>query len=91
VNEPVARTYALREYLKRHHVTGKQITRHAAKIGSTNAVRRNCEAAFFLAEYDLLHRRCDEAASLMQEAAKSCSFDSLERNAVVGEAKRLRP
>ncbi len=56
-----------------------------------DAERRKCEAAFFLAEYDLLHRRRDEAASLMREAAKGCSSDALERNAAQGEAKRLNP
>ncbi len=55
------------------------------------AERRKCEATFFLAEYDLLHRRRDEAVTLMQEAAKSCSSDALERNAAQGEAKRLTP
>jgi tetratricopeptide (TPR) repeat protein len=52
---------------------------------------RKCEVSFFLAEYDLLHRRRQEAASLMQEAAKNCGFDVLERNAAQGEAKRLQP
>ena len=56
-----------------------------------DALRRKCEAAFFLAEYDLLHRRRDEAVTLMQDAAKSCSSDALERNAAQGEAKRLTP
>ena len=55
------------------------------------AERRKCEATFFLAEYELLHRRRDEAVTMMQEAAKSCSSDALERNAAVGEAKRLTP
>jgi hypothetical protein len=33
-------------------------------------VRRKCEAAFFLAEHDLLHRRRDEAVTLMQDGQK---------------------
>lgn len=56
-----------------------------------DATPRKCETAFFLAEYDLLHRGRDEAASLMQQAIKSCSLDQLERNAAAGEAKRLAP
>ncbi len=62
-----------------------------ASIAGPEQARRTCEIAFFLAEYDLLHQRRDEAAALMQKAATSCAFDFFERNAAVGEAKRLAP
>ena len=62
-----------------------------ASITGAEEVRRKCEVAFFLAEYDLLHHRREEAAALMQAAAKLCAFDFFERNAAEGEAKRLTP
>ncbi|HEX5211264.1 MAG TPA: tetratricopeptide repeat protein [Pseudolabrys sp.] len=67
--------------------------RATAKMQAVNkdAERRKCEAAFFLAEYDLMHRRRDEAVILMQEAAKTCTWDAFERNAAMAEAKRLAP
>ena len=62
-----------------------------ATVTGTQETRRKCETAFFLAEYDLLHRRRDEAAALMQAATKLCVSDFFERNAAVGEAKRFAP
>jgi lipoprotein NlpI len=72
-------------------VTPDEVRASTVQAIGEGAARRKCEATFFLAEYELLHRRRDEAASLMQEAAKSCSSDALERNAAQGEAKRLAP
>ncbi len=62
-----------------------------ASVSGPDQARRTCEIAFFLAEYDLLHHRRDEAAALMQKAVTSCAFDFFERNAAEGEAKRLSP
>ncbi len=71
--------------------TPDQLRASSVRAIGKEADTRKCEAAFFLAEYDLLHRRRQQAASLMQDAAKSCWFDMLERNAAQGEAKRLQP
>jgi lipoprotein NlpI len=62
-----------------------------ASISGPEQARRTCEIAFFLAEYDLLHRRRDEAAALMQKAATSCAFDFFERNAAVARPSALLP
>ncbi len=70
--------------------TPDQLRASTARAIGKEADERKCEVSFFLSEYDLLHRRRHEAASLMQEAAKSC-FGFLERNAAQGEAKRLQP
>jgi lipoprotein NlpI len=64
----------------------------AATLGpeSEDTTRRKCDVAFFLAEYDLLHRRRSEAAKLMEEAAKTCTFDRLIRRSAIAEAERIR-
>lgn len=72
-------------------VTPDQLRTTMAQAAGDEAERRKCEGEFYLAEYDLLHRRRDEAAALMQAAAKSCSHDNFERNAAAAEAKRLAP
>ena len=72
-------------------VTPDEVRASTVQAIGEGAERRKCEATFFIAEYDLLHRRHDEAVTMMQEAAKSCSSDALERNAAVGEARRLTP
>lgn len=57
---------------------------------SEDTTRRKCDVAFFLAEYDLLRRRRIEAAKLMEDAAKTCTFDRLIRRAAIAEAERIR-
>jgi lipoprotein NlpI len=72
-------------------VTANQLRASTVRAIGEEATRRKYEVAFLLAEYYLLHRRRDEAATLAHEAASSCSFDFFERNAAIGEAKGLRP
>jgi len=71
--------------------TPDQLQASAVLVPGKEAAKRKCEVAFFLSEYDLLHRRRAEAAALMHEAARICVFDYLERNVAQGEAKRLQP
>ena len=72
-------------------VSPDQLRTSMVQAVGDEAARRKCEGEFYLAEYDLLHRRRDEAVTLMQQAAKSCSHDNFERNAAAAEAKRFAP
>jgi len=64
--------------------------RAAAKQGSTEArANQNCEAAFYLGEYELLRKSSSTAKTLLQEAVNTCPKSFVEYVGAVAELERL--
>ena len=61
-------------------------------VGGADAEERNqqqCEADFYVAEWQLHHQAKEPAVVRLQRAAASCPIDFVERAAAVAELKRL--
>jgi lipoprotein NlpI len=58
---------------------------------AANTSEQKCEAAYYIAEWHLLHGRRAEAQAGLQQAAGVCSKTSVEYLGAIEELKRLRP
>jgi len=70
-------------------MTSEQV-RTAAGQGDAKAQKdQGCEAAFYLGEYELLHKNSDRAKRLFQDAVDTCPHSFIEYTGAVTELKRL--
>ena len=58
--------------------------------GVDNSERDQCEAPFYLGEWQLQHQNKDAARALLQKAVAVCPVDYIERSAAAVELKRLK-
>ncbi len=63
--------------------------REAADADPQTAQRKECEAAFYMGEIDLIADRSAEAKTRFQQASEICSKDSFEKAAAEAELGRL--
>jgi lipoprotein NlpI len=70
--------------------TPDTVMQAVAADGADNSDRDECEAPFYLGEWQLQHKNKDAARALLRKAAAVCPLDYIERSAAAVELKRLR-
>jgi len=68
-----------------------QVRSAAARGEAKTQEEQNCQAAFYIGEYELQRKNETNARRLLKTAAERCAKDLIEQRAAVSELRRIGP